>query len=271
MQAPTLADHTHPRPVPAGVLVPGTARRLREVFPALVALQPTDWTRDGLVCAPRSGDPSAAADALRNCPVPWAPLDWVPAWHPTPARWIAGWYLRSDRHAPAPSGIRELIQATGEGFGPHAHPTTEMCLAALADMPCGPAVDVGCGSGLLSQAWYLLRRGSVVGVDVDPAAVRHARDSLDLAGIGADLPIVHAPLGRVLGDHPMSVWLVNLPPVAHRAVHACMHPHSLPAGILCSGFRASHRETVLSGYRAHGLRTVGVTRRAGWECWRLRP
>ena len=95
-----------------------------------------------------------------------------------PSRWLGGWYLRSPAHAPAPAGVRELVQAPGEGFGPAAHATTAMCLEGVEALPAGPALDAGCGSGLLAQAWARLGRGPVLACDLDPRALDQAARSL---------------------------------------------------------------------------------------------
>lgn len=240
------------------------------MFAALVPLQPVRWVPDGLVCAPRaSTDLPAMMAALQDCPVGWSPLDHVPAWPMPSALMMGGWYVRGPMHVPAPPGIRELIQTDGEGFGPHGHPSTAMCLRALDRFPDGPALDIGCGSGLLMQAWALLARGPVVGVDVDLRAVQQARASLALIDPPVDVDVVHGLLEQVLSDHSESVWLANLPLTGHRTVHACMAAHTAPSMMLCAGFRTAHRDRVLSGYRHHGLRPAGASRVGGWECWRL--
>ena len=111
----------------------------------------------GLVCSPRCA-PELAGPALAAAPSPCARSTPSRVAHP-PSAQIAGWYRRSPDHAPAPPGVRELVQAPGEGFGPGDHATTAMCLEAIDALPAGAAVDAGCGSGLLAQAWVALGRG----------------------------------------------------------------------------------------------------------------
>ena len=41
----------------------------------------------------------------------------------------------------------------------------------MEDLPAGAALDVGCGSGLLAQAWAALGRGPVLACDLDPRAL----------------------------------------------------------------------------------------------------
>ena len=119
----------------AGCCPPGSSSRAtrprsRRAFAELCALQPVRLATDGLVCAPRSA-PELAGPALATCPLPWRALAMVPGWPDPPAQMVAGWYRRSPAHAPAPDGVRELVQAPGEGFGPAGHATTAMCLEML--------------------------------------------------------------------------------------------------------------------------------------------
>ena len=63
----------------------------------------------------------------------------------------------------------------GMAFGTGLHPTTRLCLQALEDRaergPLGRALDVGCGSGILSIAAVKLGATRALGVDIDPIAI----------------------------------------------------------------------------------------------------
>ena len=85
----------------------------------------------------------------------------------------------------------------GEGFGPAAHATTAMCLEALEALPAGPALDAGCGSGLLAQAWARLGRGPVLACDLDPRALDQAARSLAAAGLAGRVTLRRAALGAL--------------------------------------------------------------------------
>jgi ribosomal protein L11 methyltransferase len=244
--------------------VEGTPPALAAAFPALCALQPVARAPGGLVCAPRAA-PELAAPALAACPLPHRALARVPGWPDPPARWLAGWYLRSPAHAPAPAGVRELLQAPGEGFGPAAHATTAMCLEALAALPAGPAVDAGCGSGLLAQAWAALRRGPVLACDLDPRALDQAARSLVAAGLGARVTLRRAALGALAPeDLAGTVLLANVPAAAHAQLLAL--PGGPPAAALLSGLRPAEAGAVVAGWAARGLRPAGRAERGGFVC-----
>ena len=105
-----------------------------------------------------------------------AEQDWVRA---TQAQFapilIAGklWVVPSWCAPPEPAAIN-LTLDPGLAFGTGSHPTTRLCLAWLAtSLTRGERVlDYGCGSGILAIAAAKLGAREVVGVDIDPQAIR---------------------------------------------------------------------------------------------------
>jgi ribosomal protein L11 methyltransferase len=181
---------------------------------------------------------------------------------------VGGWYRRSPAHLPAPAGVRELVQVPGEGFGPWDHATTAMCLAALDPLPAGAAVDAGCGSGLLAQAWAALGRGPVLAVDVDPRAVAHARASLEAAGLGGAVGLRRADLAALTAaDLAGRVLLANVPLPAHRALLAIP---AAPAAAVLSGVRPGDAAALADAWAGRGLRPDGRWEAGGFACLRLR-
>lgn len=88
---------------------------------------------------------------------------------------------------PVPPGTDRLIVEIDPGmaFGSGTHPTTELCLAALEEQyPAGKAVfDIGTGSGILAVAAARLGAATVTAVDIDPVAVRTARENAARNGV----------------------------------------------------------------------------------------
>ena len=169
---------------------------------------------------------------------------------------VAGWYRRSPAHAAAPAGVRELVQAPGEGFGPADHATTAMCLEQLEDLPAADAVDVGCGSGLLCQAWVALGRGRVVACDLDGRAVDQTARSLAAAGRADQVTLRRGPIAALAAEEIAGrVLLANVPLPAHESL------------------RVAHRRAAAGG-RALGAPPRPGARRwwrpiapSGWRSW----
>jgi ribosomal protein L11 methyltransferase len=80
-----------------------------------------------------------------------------------------------------PEGDRlPIILDPGMAFGTGTHPSTRLCLLALDKYfkPNLHAVDLGCGSGILSIAAVRLGAAKVLALDIDPKAVQIARENL---------------------------------------------------------------------------------------------
>lgn len=233
------------------------------MFGALIPLQPVKWTDGGLLCAP-SWNPYQQV-ALSTCPLPTSPVPAAMAWPESPCALVAGWYRRTDDHAPAPPGLRELVQAPGAAFGPGDHPTTAMCLAAMEVLPSSDAVDLGCGSGLLAQAWVRLGRGRVLAVDLDPAAVAQTRSSADRSGVG---PLVVTRCQAVetfpSSDLTDVTVFANIPAAAHAALLRRLE--MAPAAVVLSGVRPAEAGPIVAAYRRLGMRRTRSSRVRGFEC-----
>jgi ribosomal protein L11 methyltransferase len=129
------------------------ARRFAEFGPELRAELPTDWeqvTRDA-----------------------WPPLCVGERFY-----MVAPW----DSAVATPSGRLRLEIYPGMACGTGRHPATQLCLRAIERyvQPGARVLDVGSGSGILSDAARLMGAdcpiGCVIGCDIDPSAVRIARE-----------------------------------------------------------------------------------------------
>ena len=91
---------------------------------------------------------------------------------------VAPW----DQDAAVPPGRLRLEIYPGMACGTGRHPATQLCLQALERFvkPGARVLDVGSGSGILSDAARLVGAGSVIGCDIDPDAVRIARERVDV-------------------------------------------------------------------------------------------
>jgi len=82
-----------------------------------------------------------------------------------------------------PAGATAVVVDPGRAFGTGAHATTRLCLELLLDLPRGPLLDVGCGSGVLAIAAAKLGFAPVVAIDVDPSAVQATRSNAAANGV----------------------------------------------------------------------------------------
>jgi ribosomal protein L11 methyltransferase len=87
---------------------------------------------------------------------------------------VAPW----DEGVETPDGRLRLEIYPGMACGTGRHPATQLCLQAIERYvkPGARVLDVGSGSGILSDAAKLVGAGTVVGCDIDADAVRVARE-----------------------------------------------------------------------------------------------
>lgn len=87
---------------------------------------------------------------------------------------VAPW----DESAPVPPGRVRLEIYPGMACGTGRHPATQLCLQAIERYvkPGAQVLDVGSGSGILSDAARLVGASRVIACDIDREAVRIARE-----------------------------------------------------------------------------------------------
>ena len=242
--------------MPPRIVVSGDPTALAAEFPVLAGLEPVAWVPGGLVLAPFAGgrDPDEQRARLAAVGLPWrADPGPVPPL-PFPAAVGGGVYRRSPGHAAAPPGIPEVVLVDGEGFGLAEHATTGMCLDLLAELPDGPALDAGCGSGILALAWARLGRGPVLAVDLDPHAVAQARESAWASGLDAVVAVRRGSVGALPREEVDGrVVLVNAPRVAQDALLS-VPDEPVPAAVLISGLQSGAMDEVIEAWAARGLR-----------------
>lgn len=93
-----------------------------------------------------------------------------------------------------PDGATAVVVDPGRAFGTGAHATTRLCLALLLDLPRGPLLDVGCGSGVLAIAGAKLGFSPVVAIDLDPLAVEATRSNAAANGVEVETVLRDASL-----------------------------------------------------------------------------
>lgn len=84
------------------------------------------------------------------------------------------WITPSWHQAPDDPSAINLTLDPGMAFGTGSHPTTQLCLTWLEENIKGDEqiLDYGCGSGILAIAALKLGADHVIGVDIDPQAVK---------------------------------------------------------------------------------------------------
>jgi ribosomal protein L11 methyltransferase len=164
----------------------------------------------------------------------------------------------------------------GMAFGTGMHPSTRLCIAALEDVirPGDLMLDVGTGSGILAVVAMKLGASQVVATDIDPLAVKVARENVVLNGIDAgpggpiDLRQGSVP-ADMAGRFPVVAANI-LPNVLVKLLDGGYGNPSLaepvaPGGcIIMSGIIEDQALPVIEAATRHGLTLVDTKQEGDW-------
>lgn len=204
-----------------------------------------------------------------------APEDWSETWkhHVRPVRagrlWVGPpWELASRGDAPV-----AIVIEPGMAFGTGDHPTTALCLLALdealARRGAASVLDVGTGSGVLAIAARKLGAGRVVGNDVDPHAVRIARENAEKNG-AQEINLTDRPLERLSGA--FDVVVANLFSGVLCQLAPRLAARLAPGGeLLVSGILEPQVDEVKAALEREGLTLRERRVRGEWALLALEP
>jgi len=214
----------------------------------------------------------AAADALRIDQVP--ADDWIAKSLAGLRPVRAGCFVVHGAHDRADLRVNDIsieIEAA-LAFGTGHHGTTRGCLLALDGLTkrrraCN-VLDIGTGTGVLAIAAARLLRTRVAAGDIDPVAVRTARDNARQNRAASMITFVRAAgirsqTIRTRGPYDLIFANILMGPLARLAVlvRKLAGPE---AYVVLSGLLPGHANTVIGIYRAQGLVLERRTNLEGW-------
>jgi ribosomal protein L11 methyltransferase len=201
-----------------------------------------------------------AANALTFATV--ASVDWAVASLAGLAPVRAGRFVvhgRHDRARVARHAVGIEIEAA-LAFGTGHHGTTRGCLLALDRVlrtrRPRRVLDIGTGTGVLAIAAAKALRRRVLAGEIDPRAVKVARENARLNGVGSLLDVVRASglSAQLRAGAPFDLVLANIlaRPLQRLAapLASCLAPQ---ARVILSGLLPAHANSVLSAYGAQNL------------------
>ena len=175
----------------------------------------------------------------------------------------------------------------GMAFGTGTHPTTQLCLefieeiiedqTLIADRRPLTAIDIGCGSGILSIAALKLGAHFALGMDIDEAAVRASRENAQANGVPDEKfalgvgSVAEVLAGRYSVLNAPLVLANILAPVLIRLFDGGLADLITPGGfIVLSGILQEQVESVITAARGKGLELAAKKQMGDWAALLVR-
>lgn len=153
----------------------------------------------------------------------------------------------------------------GMAFGTGTHETTALCVELIEDYyKGGSLLDVGTGSGILALCAAKLGAENITAVDIDPDAVRVARENAERNGVSDKIDVREGDLIQGLDQHFDFAAANILAPIV-KILLKPMYKHTTPGGMfICSGILKEQEEDVCAAITEAGYTLLEVRRRNDW-------
>lgn len=154
----------------------------------------------------------------------------------------------------------------GMAFGTGTHATTTLCMEAMETYlkPDMSVVDVGTGSGVLAIAAAKLGANPVLAVDLDPVAVRVAKENVETNLVADQVHVLHGDLLQKVtqpADMVVANIIANIIMGMVRDVPVILKPCGF---FVASGIIDERLEEVKAAICQAGLSIIEIKQKDGW-------
>ena len=166
----------------------------------------------------------------------------------------------------AKPGDRVIEIDPGMAFGSGTHETTGMCLELLEEAVHGGerVIDVGTGSGILAIGAALLGARDVLAIDIDPTAVKVARENVAHNHLEQTITTLEGNLLEKV-DAQCEVCVANIIADVICMFAAPLNDHIVPGGLfICSGIIKEREQDVTGALLAAGYAILEIRRKGEW-------
>ena len=176
-----------------------------------------------------------------------------------------------DRHIPKANEHAIEIDA-GQAFGTGHHGTTAGCLdmleAVLKLREYSSALDIGTGSGVLAVALARATNADILASDIDPVAVKVAKQNFILNGCAdrIDTVVSRGLENRIFHEHgPFDLIIANILARPLQKMSASLCRELANGGtLILSGLLPHQKSRIVATYRMQGLTLSYYHIRDGW-------
>lgn len=162
-------------------------------------------------------------------------------------------------------GGETIFLMPGAGFGDLSHPTTRLCLELMQGyVKEKTVIDIGTGSGVLALAALAEGAKNAIGIDIDPQALRHARQNAALNHLDEKVlfclpedPIELPPTAVIV----MMNMITSEQEIAWKSFIA---NRKVFGTLILSGILAEQKEAYLFFAKNFGWSIIKVVEQEGW-------
>ena len=163
-------------------------------------------------------------------------------------------------------GDRIIEIDPGMAFGSGTHETTGMCLELLEEVVQGGerVIDVGTGSGILAIGAAMLGAKDVLAIDIDPMAVKVARENVEHNGLQDTITTLEGNLLEKV-DAQCELCVANIIADVICMFAAPFNDHIVPGGLfICSGIIKEREQDVHDALIAADYTILKVCHKGEW-------
>ncbi|MBM7870220.1 ribosomal protein L11 methyltransferase [Clostridium pascui] len=155
----------------------------------------------------------------------------------------------------------------GMAFGTGTHETTRMCVKALEKYvkEDSTVFDIGTGSGILAIAAAKLKANKVIGVDLDPVAVKSAKENISFNKVD-NIEILHGNLMDVVNGKA-NIVVANI--IADIIIFLTDEVKSFiekDGYFISSGIIKDRKQDVINKLKSSGFEIIEENTEGEWVC-----
>lgn len=169
-------------------------------------------------------------------------------------------------HYDAQPGDKIIEIDPGMAFGSGTHETTGMCLELLEEVVQGGerVIDVGTGSGILAIGAAMLGAKDVLATDIDPTAVRVAKENVEHNHLEGTITTLEGNLLEKV-TATCEICVANIIADVICMFAAPLNDHIVPAGLfICSGIIKEREQDVHDALIAANYTILSIRRKGEW-------
>ena len=163
-------------------------------------------------------------------------------------------------------GEEELVIDPGMAFGTGTHETTALCARLVEEnvAPGSDVLDIGTGTGILAIAAARCGAKRVLATDIDPVAVRVAKENVETNGCGGRVEVRQGDL-LAAADGAFDVVIANIIADVIIGMAAGVKRFVKDNGVfIASGITLEKQEAVLRSLRDAGFAIRDVREKGEW-------